>query len=169
MAASLTTTFKLDLKATLSEALDLGTRSFPTVLEKLHNLANGTGAGQADLVFSDERTIAASGNEDLDLSDVLVDAFGNTITMVRLKGIIVVADAGNTNNVLVGRPASNGVPLFFAANDILVVRPGGTFAWLDPVGSGIAVTAGTGDLINFANSAGGTGVTYKVILIGTSA
>jgi len=48
------------------------------------------------------------------------------------------------------------------------VKPGGCFVLAWP-GTGLTVTAGTADLITVTNSAGSTGVTYKVILIGTSA
>ena len=69
----------------------------------------------------------------------------------------------------VTRPASNGVPLFLAASDGLDVKPGGCFLWLAPDATGVAVTAGTGDLINIANSSSGTSVTYDVVIIGASA
>jgi hypothetical protein len=149
-------------------ALDLGTTTLPFSAALALTLATGTGANQADRVFTDERTLIASATEDLDLAAVLLDAFGQAITFAKLKGILVVAAAGNTNDVLVSRPAANGVPLFAAAADAIPVKPGGFFAWALP-GTGITVTAGTADLLTFTNSAGGTPVTYEVILIGTSA
>lgn len=132
-------------------------------------LASGTGAGQADIVWHDRRTLAASATEDLDLAGVLVSAFGATLTFARLKAIKVYAASANTNNVNVTRPASNGVPIFLAAGDGLPVKPGGVFEWCAPDATGIAVTASTGDLLTFTNSAGTTSVTYDVVLIGASA
>jgi hypothetical protein len=35
--------------------------------------------------------------------------------------------------------------------------------------SGWAVIAGTGDILKFANSGGTTGVTYDIVIVGTSA
>lgn len=169
MTATLGTHIKLDVKATLSEVLGVGTRSFPSVLEALFDWANGTGANQADLVFSDERTIAPAGTDTLDLAGSLSDAFGNTLTFADLKAIIVVADSGNTNNVVVGRPATNGVPFFNAASDAIALQPGAMFAWVNPGATGVSVTAGSADEIDIVNGGGGTSVTYKVILIGTSA
>jgi hypothetical protein len=49
------------------------------------------------------------------------------------------------------------------------VRPDGKFVWVAPGATGIAVTAGTGDLITLTNSGGTTGVTYDVVIIGASA
>ena len=38
----------------------------------------------------------------------------------------------------------------------------------DCAGTGVTVTAGTGDIIQVVNSAGGTSITYDIIVIGTS-
>lgn len=166
---SLTSSIKLNVSAVQSSALDLGTRSFPAALNLAIALANGTGANQADLMFSDTRTLTASATEDLDLAASLTDSFGATITFARIKAIIISAASGNANNVNVTRPASNGVPLFLAASDGLAVRPGGLFALVGPDATGVAVTAGTGDLLTFTNSAGSTSVSYSIIILGASA
>ncbi|MEQ8409128.1 MAG: hypothetical protein RKH07_12715 [Gammaproteobacteria bacterium] len=165
---SLTAQVKLAIAASQLNALDLGTGQYPVNFNNTVNLANGTGANQANMIFTDTRTLSASANEDLDLAGSLVDAFGNTITFTKLKGIIVTADAGNTNNVQVTRPASNGVPLLMAAGDGIALTPGASFYAMFPGADGVAVTASTGDLINIANSAGSTSVTYSVILIGVA-
>jgi hypothetical protein len=168
---TLTSSFKLTSNASLSSALDLGTVSAPFSLSSSVALATGTGAGQADKVFADTRTLAASATEDLDLAGVLTDAFGAAITFARIKAVIVTADADNTNLVQITRPASNGVPLFMAAGDGIALRPGAVFAWFSGVAdaTGVAVTAGTGDLLTLTNSAGTTGVTYAVLIVGCSA
>jgi hypothetical protein len=120
------------------------------------------------VLWHDQRTLASEATEDLDLAGSLTDSFGATVTIVKLKAVIVVAAAGNTNNVEVTMPAANGVPLFLAAEDGIPVLPGGEFRWVAP-GAGVTVTAGTGDLLTFTNSSSGTSVTYDVILVGTSA
>lgn len=166
---SLTTTITARVQAELGSALDLATASVP--LDKLARLtwASGTGADAADLVFHDRRTLNASANEDLDLAGALTSALGATLTFVELRAIMISAAAANTNNVRVTRPASNGVPLFLAASDGIDVPPGGAFLWACGADGKVTVTAGTGDLINVANSAGGTSVTYDVVIVGTSA
>src|SRR5262245_32188080 len=97
----------LDLKEVTAadvEALINSIRSTPG-----WNVGDGTGANQADRYFADTRPLAASGTEDLDLVGSLTNLRG-TVTFAKLKAILVIADAGNTNNVQVTRPASNGVP-----------------------------------------------------------
>lgn len=131
-------------------------------------LANGTGAGQCNQYWSDTRTITASGNEDIDLAGGVTNALGTTLTFTAVKCIIISAAAGNTNNVNVTRPASNGfIGPFLASSDGLAIKPGG-FVVLSEGGSaaGWAVTASTGDLINVANSAGTTSVTYTIHVFG---
>lgn len=165
---ALSATIKAGIQASQTNVLDLGTATFPlSVLESL-SLTDGTGADQADRIFSDERTLAASASEDLDLSGSLTNAFG-TVTFARIKAVLVIADSGNTNNVNVSRPASNGVPLFLAASDGIGVRPGGVLLWACTDATGVAVTAGTGDLLTIANSSSGSAVTYRIIIIGASA
>ena len=160
-----TATIELNVKAKQSGAGDLGTPQTTAVLERVLEFAAGTAAvGQSNILFADERTIAASGSEDLDLAGVLSDALGATIAAAEVVAIAIVADPGNTNDVQVTRPASNGVPAFLAAGDGLSIGPGDMFLLTNR--KGIGVTAATADLIHVANSGGTTGVTYKVIIIG---
>lgn len=169
MAKSMKTLITAAINAVTTNALDLSSGVDPlNELVKIQ-LLSGTGAGQADRVFHDQRTINASSNEDLDLAGSLTDPFGATLTFVELRAILIYAATGNTNNVRVTRPASNGVPLFLAAGDGIDVPPGGLFQWACPADGKVTVTAGTGDLINVANSSSGTTVTYDVVIIGTSA
>lgn len=166
---ALTSKISVSVVAALTNALDLATASVPLSVNETIRLASGTGNGQADKIFHDQRTLGASATEDLDLAGSLTDALGTSLTFARIKALVVVAASGNTNNVNVIRPASNGVPLFLAAGDGVPVRPGGIFAWACSDATGVAVTAGTGDLVTFTNSAGSTSVTYDVVIIGASA
>jgi hypothetical protein len=169
MATSLKTILDLKVKAALSNPLDLVTGAAPLEYDYKKTLTNGTTANAADLVFSDTRTINASSNEDLDLAGALTSVYGSTLTFVEVRAIMIKAADGNTNNVRVTRPASNGVPLFLAASDGIDVPPGGVFFWACPADGKVTVTAGTGDLINVANSSSGSSVTYDVIIVGVSA
>jgi len=168
MAKTLTSTISVAVRGSHVNALDLGNAAFPFTASLSLALASGTGAAQADMVFTDTRTLGASATEDLDLAGALTDAYGATLTFAKLKAVLFFADALNTNDVQVSRPAANGVTLFLAVSDGLAIKPGGCFVLAWP-GTGLTVTAGTADLITVTNSAGSTGVTYKVVLIGTSA
>ncbi|MGA5424526.1 hypothetical protein [Streptomyces lavendulocolor] len=169
---ALSSAASVSLAGTLSAALDLGRASFPFGLAKSVSLADGTGAGKADRVFTDTRTLAASASEDLDLAGVLTDAFGASITFAKVKALMVVAAAANSNNVIVGGASSNGfISWVGGATHTVTVRPGGALALLagETDATGYAVTAGTADLLKIANSGAGSSVTYSVAILGTSA
>lgn len=168
---SLTASLRVSADARQQNTVDLGASEARRRLSASVDLAAGVAAGMADLVFADTRTLAASGTEDLDLAGALADAFGAAQVFARVKALVVQADAGNTNNVQVIRPASNGVPLFMAAGDGVALRPGETLVLVAGVADAIGhvVTAGTGDLLTITNSAGTTGVTYSIMVIGASA
>lgn len=169
---TLVTKLALNIGADYATALDLATATVPLLKTYAATLQTGTGAGQADRIFHDQRTLTASSTEDLNLTGVLTDAFGVALTFVKLKAIIIAAAAGNTNNVLVGGVA-NGVASFLspAATGIITLRPGATFAIFAGAAdaAGYAVTPATANLLHVANSAAGTSVIYDVIVIGTSA
>ena len=142
---------------------------FPFNITSLVRLAPGTGANQADKQFADYRTIAASGTDVLDLAGTLTDPLGATLTFVKVKAILVIADAANTNDVLISPGATN--PFngpFTGTTPAVAVRPGGVTLFALP-GAGWTVTASTGDLLKIANGGAGTSVGYTVVIIGTSA
>ncbi|MEV4093788.1 hypothetical protein [Streptosporangium saharense] len=155
----------VQLAANLTSSLDLTTVSAPLNWARQLNLANGAGAGQVNRLWSDTRTVAGSATDSIDLAGSLTDPFGQALTFVRIKGLIVAARTTNTTDVRITR-ASNAVPLLSAAGYI-PVTPGGLFVWFDPSAAGVVVTAGTGDLLDMVNS-GGTAATYDVVIIGAA-
>lgn len=156
--------FSMDLTHVGSN--DLGSPKMAVDVDKLLSLVAGTDAtNKANILFSDRRTLAASANEDIDLAGALSDAFGASITAAEVIAIFVSAASGNTNNVQVTRPASNGFAgPFLAAGDGIAIKPGEWHPFVSQ--SGWAVTAGTGDLLNVANSGAGTPVTYDIVIVG---
>ncbi len=132
-------------------------------------LSDGTAAGEADLMFSDSRTLLDGASEDLDLAGVLADALGDTVTAVRVKAIAVKAAVGNTTDLTVGAGTNAWATLLNAAGTV-TLRPGAMFmaAVDDGDAVGWAVTAGTGDILAVANAAGDD-ADYEVIVIGASA
>jgi hypothetical protein len=132
------------------------------------SFSDGAGANQANRIWKSERTLAASATENIDLSGSLLDVYGDAVVFARIKALIVLAASGNTNNVNVTRPASNGLAAYLAASDGEPVHPGGFFVKVWPGATAIPVTAGTGDILTFTNSAGDTSVSYTVIILGAA-
>jgi hypothetical protein len=167
-AASLTSRIVVTLTATLSSQLDLVSAEAPLAKQALLDLANGTGSNQANVIWTDTRTIAASTTEDLDLvGGGLTDAFGVAFAPAKIKAIIVVASAANTNNVVLGGDA-NSVPFLSVTTTTTTLQPRGFYVQSWPANAGIAVIAGTGDIVQVANGGAGTSVTYDIYIIGTS-
>lgn len=155
------------IRALYKSSNDLGTPQQEIPLEDPTELTSGTGEYQADLLFSDTRTINASSSEDLDLAGVLTDAFGAVLTMVEVVAVYIKAAAGNTNNVVVGN-ATAPVGLGFSSAATWTIPPGGVFLVTAPEG-GWAVGAGSTDDLKIANSGSGTSVEYDIIIVGRSA
>jgi len=165
-----TSSVVLSVTGSQSNAIDFTTGVAPLARTYQLLYSTGTGANSADRIWHDQRTIAASGTDDLDLAGVLVDVFGATVTFARIRSIVVQAASANTNNVIIGAAASNQFATWVgAATHTVTVRPGGLFCVANSDATGYAVTAGTGDLLRIANSGAGTSVTYDIILIGASA
>lgn len=162
---SFTGSVQVVIKGDLVNAGDLssGKDILRQTLENL--LTDGSGANQASTQWSDRRTLATGANEDLDFAGGITNAFGVTLTLTKIKAIIIQALAANTTNLTVSRPASNGVPFFAAASDAVVLKPGGLFVLTDPSAAGVTVTAATGDLLNILNAAGAS-ASYDIIVFG---
>jgi len=168
---ALVTSLSVGLLATLTKTPGLTVPASQAVVSRLINLLSGTAAGQADRMYAGTRTLTASSTEDLDLAGGLTDEFAATITFARVKAIWIAAAAANTNNVLVGGAASNQWATFFNTTGVVTLRPDAFLLGGCGKGdaTGYAVTAGTGDLLKVANSAGGTSVSYDLIVVGASA
>jgi hypothetical protein len=157
-----------------SSTLDAGTDTAIHVVDEnpITKFTDGESANQAEVMFRDTRTLAASASEELDLSGTaLQDAFGNNIAFTSVKAMIVEAASGNTNDVLVGGTGSAAQWSTWASNvsDVVVVEPGGTFVIMSPSAAGYVVTATTADLLLITNSSSGTSVDYTITLIGIEA
>lgn len=166
------TALSLQFGATLNNALDMGvTATAALAMAYARSFQTGTGAGQADQMFFDQRNIVASGTDDLDLTGTaLKNALNADIAFARVKALIIEALGTNVNNLIVGAAAANPwVGPFGAGTHTVQVRPGGLLVMVCSDATGWAVVAGTGDQLRVANSAGGSAVDYKIAIIGATA
>lgn len=161
LSAKLTVNFQ----AVLQGSGDLGTPNAPVQLSHEINLASGSGAGQAQKIFADNRTLSGSASENLDFAGALTDPLGQPLTFATIKGFIFRAASTNAQDLIIGGAASNGFVGFFGdATDTMAVPPGGILVLIAP-GTGKTVTASTGDLLKVLAGAGGAN--YDVIAVGT--
>lgn len=167
---ALTVELRAKFAAQQSGTSNFGAPSYAPTIDKLLQFTSGTGADQADLLFVDEdRSIAASSSEDLDLAGVLVDALGTTVAMAEVVALLIVASASNVNNVVVG-DATSPVPLFAGTNPTYAVKPGGFMFLAAPNAAGMfTVGAGSTDDLKITNSSSGSAVVYSIAILGRSA
>jgi hypothetical protein len=124
----------------------------------------GADSGQVNKQFDDERSLGDGANESLDLSGVLLDAFGAVLAFTKIK-ILAIKNKSATQTLSVGGVASNGFVTWVGdPTDIVKIGPGAMALLIcDPVG--VTVTAGTGDLLKIANSAGAACI-YDIFIAG---
>lgn len=163
-------TFGFTVNGTAKNTLDLTYAQAVLAYAKTGSLSTGTGANQADRIFSDQRTIVISGTDDLDLAGTsLQDNLGQNLSIARIKVLAVYASAGNTNNVVMGVGTAPVTTILGGTTPTLNIRPGGMMLLTAPDAVAYGVTATTADILRFANSGAGTSVTYDIVIIGSSA
>lgn len=160
-------TSRASVRGLLSAVRDGGIASFEVDEGHVADIGNGTGALQANSVYVDDFTIAASGTLDIDLAGTLTDALGNALVFTAVKEILITAAPENTNNVVVGNGTNPFVGPFGAGAHTITLKPGGKFNVSDGYSAaGWAVGAGASDVIKLANSGAGTSVSGTIVVVG---
>lgn len=162
------------IKAAQTGPNDFGGPAFNLDMGAVLATTLGVAAGQADILFADQRTVASATNDDIDLAGALANAFGQTITAAELVAILIInapiSGAANTTNLTIGA-GSNPFIGFLGGTSPTIgpIRPGG-FVLLgcgDAAGLG-AVVAGTGDILRIANSSGAP-ASYQIAIVARTA
>lgn len=169
---TLRTVIRAALNAKLTGSADFATPEFQLPFDADIELTNGIGNDQADVMWSDQRTLSASADEDIDLSGALETALGGSAVFAKVKALLVRASADNANDVVIG-PASSGDGWdgpFGGTNPTVSIPPGGAALFVAPkTGWTVSGSAPKRDLLNVANGGAGSSVTYDIKIVGTSA
>lgn len=162
MATTLSATLKATFAGTLQNIGDLSTGEdrFSWSLRQIFAASGGDVV--ADQFWSDSRD-AANTTDSLDLAGALTNKFGESITLTKVKLIIIKAGTTNTVDIEVTMPA-DGIPIFKTAADAVLLKPGGLFVYLAPAAAGIAVGAGATDQLDLT-AAAGTAL-YDILIAG---
>ncbi len=166
-------TLSLDVQAKLSwvflDDLDLSTIKDDSALEFKQSVLDGTGAGQADKMWHDRRTLSSATSETLDLSALTNTLFGSPITtnLAKVKCIFVKNRSTNTGDELaIGDAAANAfvAPFANAAGGLVEVGPNSPLLLANLV-DGWSV----GSNVNLKIENTGTAdITYDIVIVGTS-
>lgn len=164
MAQSFAGSVKVTLAHQYQNALDL-----TNVVDSLSKgytdaFTDGTGAGKSQVVWHDQRTVATTSTDDLDLAGVLKNAFG-TVTFTKITAIFIKMQTNTSGYKLeIGGDAAPVTGLFKDPGDIIYLLAGGMFLWTSPVNA-LALTGGATDTLQIYNPSGGN-VVYDIWIIG---
>ena len=153
------------IRGTVSATSDAGTPSCPISASNTNTLTDGTGASQGNAYYEDAFSIASAGTANYDLAGSLADPLNVTKVFTAVKAIMVIADSTNTTNLTIGNGTNPLVGPFDDGTATVTLKPGGTFLITDPSAAGMAVAAGTGDVLKIVNGSGAT-ATGRICVIG---
>jgi hypothetical protein len=126
----------------------------------------GTGAGAVNVIYAEKITLGDGNNVTIDLyaSGTYTDVFNRALTLSALKVLYLKNNSTDaTLNVFGG--ASLDVGILAATNDILAIKPGGTFIWVDPSAAGLVTTTNKNLKITH-NGTGSSTMAVDVIVLG---
>ena len=181
MATSLEATFNITGRGSYTNPLDLstpadsiaiGSGGFDAIAEVFQN-GTGATAGNADLWFHDERTLAATTADNLDLAGSLTNPItGATLTFNRIKLILIDLDAPATGVFLRVGPGVTGAsnpwigPWAQVASNYITVYD--SLMMVNRTDGWGTITAGSADALSIYNSTASS-IVYRCLLIGASA
>jgi hypothetical protein len=164
----------LDIAETLSS--DLGSASWAYRTVWTNAFSNGSGANQASKVFQDSFSLAGSASVSYDLAGALVGPMGAAVVFTRIYAICfqrtdAYVASTQDENLLIG---GNFIltKLLVPGADVLAavkipIGPRGLFAHVFPGPTGVAVTAGTGDVITLTNDSAADVVAGRTLILGS--
>lgn len=132
----------------------------------IDSLTNGTAIDQGDLVLHGRASVPVVTPLSLDLAGAIADVFGNTITMAKVKCVMIAVPyvAGGGTITLTGNWITG---LLGHTSASLPIANGGCWLLWNPSTAGITVTGSSRDTITITAATATTVVDY--VIIGTSA
>lgn len=172
MADTLATTLIASIEWLRKETLDLSTVYDRAKLELNEELADGTAADQADILWHDQRTLGTGANDDLDLTALTQTVFGSTVTInfAKVSAILIVnTDTIAGRKLQIDSSVANAFTGWCNASITSKAEIGPDSAlFLSSKKDAWAVTAGTGDILRINNPSAGS-IVYNIAIVGRSA
>ena len=169
------TTLASEIKASIQwafqESLALTTVGDASQLAYDDALASGTAADQADRIWSDQRTLAAGANDDLDLTALAHSVFGSTVSinLARVKAILIIHTSTTAGERLwLDSSVTNGFTGPFAGSATSKLEIGADSAALLASKKDGWATASNNKVLRIHNAGAHTAV-YNIVVLGTSA
>jgi hypothetical protein len=146
--------------STPTDAVAIGSGNFDEVAIEF---ADGNGSEEAEAWWHDERTVAATTADNIDLAGSLTGPFGVTVTALKIKWIILAIDTPDgIKTIRVGpRGVSNAFQGPWGGTGATVYQDVTHHLPLFEPFTGWTVTAGTGDILGIYNPSA-VSVTYRI-------
>ncbi len=173
MADTLAVDIKTSLNWSFQNPLALGTLADVSKLEYAGSISNGTSTNQADELWHSQRVLSSISFEDIDLTNLTNQVFGNTITinLARVKVLMIINTSTTSGDELLigGAGSANNAwsGPFYADQDTRIGVPSGSVLLLTNKLAGWAVTNNASDILRIDNSTPNS-ITYQIVLVGTS-
>ena len=181
MATDLTglqVTVTMSVKIKAKKAGDHGDATYSPDISFSETFAFGDGDGQADMFWSDQRTLAFGATDAIDLYGALSTPLSPVVSFDKVKCIIVWnrsdeagvhaghAVATDAQITVGGAAANEFVGPFDTAGDAVKIEAGNAHAFINK-GDGWACAAGS-DILNVVNNDGADQALFDIIVFGVS-
>ena len=163
--STLAATIHLLIDGSFTKSLDLTSPKEVIGISKSNAFANGTGSNQGNEFFSDSRQLIET-SETIDLTSTLTNAFGETVTFIKVRAFILHVTTKTTgfSLILSGNFLTNA-GWITGTTPTQIVGPDGLYVVTNPV-DGYTVTNTTQDQLTI--DSGSNTVDYDLIIIGTT-
>lgn len=171
MSDALSAEIKASLVWLFQDTLGLTTIADASRLDYDAQLTDGAGDGEANALWHDLRSVAATAHDDLSLAALPQTIFGNSVTinLAAVKALLIVnTETDDGEDLLVGGAATHPWGAPFGATGHQVRVPADSCLLLVNKSSGWSVAAGSADTLRIANVGTGT-IAYKIVAVGVHA
>ncbi len=168
--SSLASEIKASIHWLFQEPLALTTVGDASQLSYDDQLSNGSAADQANTIWSDQRTVAASGHDDLDLTNLTHTLFGSTLSidLASVKAILLVNTSTTSNDRLrLDSSVANACTAPFGGSATSLVEIGADSALLLSSKKDGWTVDSTHKILRVANPSADA-ITYNIVILGTS-
>jgi hypothetical protein len=167
-------TLASEIQASISwlfqEPLALTTVGDASQLSYDEQLANGAAADQADTIWSDQRTVAAGANDDLDLTNLTHTVFGSTLSiqLAAVKAILLVNTSTTSGDYLqIDSSVTNACTAPFSGSATSLVQIGADSSLLLASKKDGWTVGSTQNMLRVTNPSS-SAITYSIVIPGVS-
>jgi hypothetical protein len=166
MPLNVTGNLDVSIRATEATAVAIGLASVQIAPSLPVNLAFGAGTGALKIQQVWTKSATATAAPVTYILSALVDDFGRSIPLAKVRGIVIANLSGTDGQTLLmgGATTNPWLAPFGDVSDKVVIRAGGVLVMAGPLLTGYAVTAGASDQLKL--DPGAATIPFKIFFLG---